>query len=52
MSIDELLLLLKVMAVDNYDMKAPEFAKLIEKRLTEIMAERTKANEQPSDNAD
>lgn len=52
MSIEELFMVLKVMAVDNYDMKAPEFAKLVEKRITEIMTERASANEQADDNAD
>ena len=45
MSIEELFMLLKVLAVDNYDMKAPEFVKLVEKRISEILAERGKTDD-------
>lgn len=48
MSIDELLNLIINLAVDNYDMKAPQFAKLLKDNIIEIFKQREqeqKANE-------
>lgn len=48
MSIDELLNLIINLAVDNYDMKAPQFAKLLKDNIIEIFKKREqeqKANE-------
>lgn len=40
MSIDELLNLIINLAVDNYDMKAPQFAKLLKDNIIEIFKQR------------
>ena len=48
MSIDELITLIINLAVDNYDMKAPQFAKLLKDNIIEIFKQREqeqKANE-------
>lgn len=48
MSIDELLNLIINLAVDNYDMKAPQFAKLLKENIIDIFKQREqeqKANE-------
>lgn len=48
MSIDELLNLIINLAVDNYDMRAPQFAKLLKDNIIEIFKQREeeqKANE-------
>lgn len=49
MSVEELINLMKVLAVDNYDMKAPEFAKLLEKSIIEIFKQREQTNESSAD---
>lgn len=43
MSIDELLNLIINLAVDNYDMKAPQFAKLLKENIIEIFKQREEA---------
>lgn len=48
MSVEELINLIKVLAVDNFDMKAPEFAKLLEKSIIEILKQREQANAETS----
>lgn len=48
MSIEELLNLIINLAVDNYDMRAPQFAKLLKDNIIEIFKQREqeqKANE-------
>lgn len=48
MSIDELINLIINLAVDNYDMKAPQFAKLLKENIIEFFKQREqeqKANE-------
>ncbi len=40
MSIDELINLIINLAVDNYDMKAPQFAKLLKDNIIEIFKQR------------
>lgn len=43
MSIDELINLIINLAVDNYDMKAPQFAKLLKDNIIEIFKQREEA---------
>ena len=50
MSVEELINLMKVLAVDNYDMKAPEFAKLLEKSIVEIFKQREVQANDSNDN--
>lgn len=40
MSIDELINLIINLAVDNYDMRAPQFAKLLKDNIIEIFKQR------------
>lgn len=49
MSVEELINLIKVLAVDNYDMQAPAFAKLLEKQIIEIFKQREQTNESSAD---
>lgn len=49
MSIDELLNLIINLAVDNYDMKAPQFAKLLKDNIIEIFKQREQTNESSAD---
>lgn len=50
MSVEELINLIKVLAVDNFDMKAPEFAKLLEKSIIQIFKEREQQKDDSNDN--
>lgn len=49
MSIDELLNLIIALAVDNYDMKAPQFAKLLKDNIIEIFKQREEAQKANED---
>lgn len=49
MSIDELLNLIINLAVDNYDMKAPQFAKLLKENIIEIFKQREEAQKKDED---
>lgn len=43
MSVEELMNLIINLAVDNYDMKAPQFAKLLKDNIIEIFKQREEA---------
>lgn len=49
MSIDELINLIINLAVDNYDMKAPQFAKLLKDNIIEIFKQREEAQKKDED---
>ena len=49
MSIDELLNLIINLAVDNYDMKAPQFAKLLKENIIDIFRQREEAKKKDED---
>lgn len=49
MSVEELINLMKILAVDNCEMSAPQFVKVLEKAILEIFKQREQTNESNAD---